>query len=134
MKDQDAYFKKLLVDAGVEDTGKDFHKGILAKLSGSTTTRVYTPVISTSIWKLVAALVIGLFFTVLIFLPSGTETSTYFTEIDFPFITDLKISWPKANISMPTLTLPTLMIQAMVAFAVLVNVAVFISLRKLKYV
>lgn len=132
--DQDAYFKKLIADAGTETPKKDFHLSVVAKLSVTEKTPAYKPVISPLAWKLISGMVIGICIGVILFLPSGEQSNIYSNVIDSQFLSVLPVQWSLPKISLPTHLHSLLIDQAIIGFAILATLAAFLSSRKMKYI
>ncbi|MBA4301131.1 MAG: hypothetical protein C0433_13665 [Cyclobacterium sp.] len=85
--------KKLIIDAGVQSPGEDFHLSVLNKIESlQKTSAVYQPVISSLGWKLIFGFISSIFGGSILFIPSESESSSLFDKL------------PSVNLPLPDLT------------------------------
>ncbi len=123
----EAFFKKVIIDAGLESPSSDFTKNVLAKITGQTQINIafsYAPLISKKVWALLALLVTTLM-GYLVLVPSKTLGNSYWSNA----LNSLsRVQW---SIELPQWAIPDTLAYGIMAMAFFVTVQVFYFQRSL---
>lgn len=127
---EDDYIRQFIFEVGTENPSMDFHKVILERLNPKRSVSVYKPVISSLAWKIIGGAISVIVISVLLFMPSGENTSPLFDQVPAVSIPKIAISIPK--ITLPVIDLSTIVIQSLVVFIVLTFFTIITTLKKWK--
>ncbi len=129
LRTEEEYIQLFLAELGTEKPSLDFHKSILERLDPKRTTSVYSPVISSSAWKIIGGAVAAIVFSVLLFLPGGENApQTLFDQMPTVAFPQVAISLTK--ISIPAIELSSIVIQSLVVFILLAFLSVITTVKQ----